>query len=459
MEKIVRSKINLEIRRALKLLVQYFGVAFSSIPAGILCYLLISYGLTEKSALIIASILGLILAVLFWRTIEKRIQIAEFVPKSTLENNSPVFKRNVRYSLTFIALWFFKKNFQIFVRTHLTSILIFLIAILTVFRETFEYLHINPNLEIPNYIWFMFVILLSFIALVSAIWETFGNKIVVSQKERRLTVGFSELISIQEKFNEQLSQAIDVKSVEFILNAFINDVLRTSRFIIGGNYKVESSVLLHEPNQNMLVQTFESKGKVEICIRLDENPDVNKGPIIVAFESRMVVHMPSLSSQIGLLFSEHQGEYVFENFFNGKAELFENGQNKFKSLLVVPISKYVDEGRKADYGVLNFMTESKDIFLPLDYYLATSFATMIAQGINAFRLKKSKLMEESFEKDSKPKINIEEPQKPLIRDADTSNLTDEAKEDNVDFEKIANKAVNITLTFPIYPRKKKVRAE
>jgi hypothetical protein len=61
------------LRETVKLFIQYLGVGFASIPAGIIYYFLTEAGLNPNVALVIVLCVGLATAHLAWRFTDKRI--------------------------------------------------------------------------------------------------------------------------------------------------------------------------------------------------------------------------------------------------------------------------------------------------------------------------------------------------------------------------------------------------
>lgn len=77
MEKTKNIKILSEFHQVLRLFFQYLGVAFASIPAGLLCYALINAGIRQDSALFLSLILGIAIAVLI--SFHKKFALLKFV--------------------------------------------------------------------------------------------------------------------------------------------------------------------------------------------------------------------------------------------------------------------------------------------------------------------------------------------------------------------------------------------
>jgi hypothetical protein len=289
--------------------------------------------------------------------------------------------------------WRRKKRRDIFIRSYLSLTLACLLAFLALVRELVDifandYLETTPWLFWP---WIVFLFCLIAAVFGAVVWEVLGDKLDVSEREKRFAVGMRDLLSEIEKLKKHVWAAQNTGKVNDELNSFIDKFLNTSCHVLCGGNKVHAGVMFHDTQTNSLNLYNRTDGSAypdDVTIVLDETKDdTEKGPAEMAFNKTLMAHMPEKSKKIGWVYNELDGEYVFKEFVRGWVEPPASDSEIFESVLSIPITSYAKEGKKAYHGVLNYTTAAKDHFIPRDYVMAVCFASILAQAKDAARFR------------------------------------------------------------------------
>jgi hypothetical protein len=134
--------------------------------------------------------------------------------------------------------WSKRKNRLMWIRSNLSHYLAIGLAIFTVLREISEYLwkgveqsirlYIETNLLYGRtiiyllfWLWLLFIIALVIGTIGAAIWELKGNKLDVSEQEKRFALGMKVLLLEIEKLKQEILKAGDKNRVTFLYETFI----------------------------------------------------------------------------------------------------------------------------------------------------------------------------------------------------------------------------------------------
>lgn len=385
----IASKLSVEIRGILTLIVRYLSVVLSSVPGGLLCYVLIKFGVIQEIAVSISIVLGIISAVFWWKFIEKDNRSSTLDKIGYVENSIASGYLSemgiARRSRNYFTSWSLRKNITLFLRFRLTLILTFALAALTLVKEILRYLD-SRNIDVQWLEGFSVIIspLLAVTAIFAALWESKGNKLDISDQEKRFAIGIEnsllELNSLTWRF-----LAFN-KSAEKTLETFINQLLKISSATLCESNIIHAGVMLYNPETNALTLSNQTEGwpSNNISIQLNRNKE-RKGVVQMAFETGMIAHVPTNSSGIGWLYKENGGQYAVDEFITGRAEVLQDVLGLLESVLCIPITSYAGEGKKAFYGVCVFLAK-RDCFIPRDFVMATCFANILAQAIDVYRL-------------------------------------------------------------------------
>jgi hypothetical protein len=305
--------------------------------------------------------------------------------------------------------WSKKKNRIIWFRSKFAHSLAISLAIFSMFREGFEHYWKASEQTIQEWIltncfphgetiilflswgWLIFILALIFATIGAALWELFGNKLDVSEQEKRFALGMKILLSKIEELKHSISKSNDVDTVNEIFLGFIDEFLRITSKVLCGEKHVHAGLMLFFPDENKLklIKSTPNSGYPtpnELVIELDKIQERNeKGPAQLAFEKEKLAHMPKKSKKLGWLLQENDNDenYGFDTFVRGWFEVPVSNSKVFESVISVPITSYAKENKKAYHGVLNFTNEKKDHFIPRDYTMAFCFASIVAQAKDA----------------------------------------------------------------------------
>lgn len=352
--------------------------------------------------------------------------------------SSYTFSRDSIKQVIFIAFWWAKKRAIIFARMHLSHLFALLLAMLIVVERlnhvtipkyltqfvTGEYFSVYQILlwvillpeEHPG-LWLGFIIFISLLTIVAAIWEFFGNKLAISDQEVLFITGINKVLQTFNRFQCQLGAEKDPKAAGLLLQNFLNELLMQASLILCGKHEVDVAFMVYNKEINALVldkeklyqSPFKEKGfpkffrrkrtkeKYEfpenLVIPLGKKPDEQIGPAEIAFiKKKYIAHMPKKKNEIGLIYDYLQNEeYVFKEFFQGWYPAKNRKHENFRSILSVPVTSSISEKQTEIFGVLNFTTRKRDLFIHRDYVIATCFATLISQAMDANRKKLAEL--------------------------------------------------------------------
>jgi hypothetical protein len=328
------------------------------------------------------------------------------------------FSKESRRRLIFGVLWWLKKSFFIFARSHMSHVFALVLAIFTLTHIFGEHWAIITQLNdyvkdlaiyynlpfLQNFnVWKVFIVGVAVLTVAAAIWEFLGNKLATSPQEVRFIAGMDTLLHEFHKFQRKLDSAINEKSSARLLQEFLCELLKTSSAILCGNHNIDVALMLYDKEANELIldkskqyqSTSAEKYKLpnELIIPLTKKPSAHVGPAEIAFKMQeYIAYMPKKKKKIGLIYKQEKGEkYVFEGFFEGWYPADEAGTENFCSILSIPVLSYKDDTQIEMIGVLNFTTTGRDLFIDRDYVMASCFASFVAQAIDANRKKLSDL--------------------------------------------------------------------
>lgn len=309
----------------------------------------------------------------------------------------------INFENEYYLKWSKSKNRLIWIRSNLSHYLALSLAVFTVLREISEHLWKGAEkslhdyilnkilfggliIEILSWMWFLFIIALVIGTILAAIWELKGNKLDVSEQEKRFALGMKALLLEIEKLKQEILKANTKETVNSLYETFIDFFLKTTSNILCGEQSVHAGLMLYFPNDKtlrLIKSTPNSNYPVpgELVINLDETKPEEKGPAQMAFEKDLLGHMPEKSKKLGWLLQERENEeYVFDRFIRGWSVPPPVDSGYYESVISIPITSYAEEGKKAYHGVLNFTNEKKDHFILRDYTMAFCFASIIAQA-------------------------------------------------------------------------------
>lgn len=296
----------------------------------------------------------------------------------------------------YYTLWAIKKNIIIFFRSYASLILAGVLVIFSIIREGIDYFYkgIIENNPWLHQSWIAFLFVLLGLTILELIWEWRGEKLDVSDQEKRFAIGMRELLSEIDKQKRKIASAETITEVDELLKEFMVRFLRTSSKVLCGNNEVHAGIMLHNPQKESLelLEWTDKSGYVPFTIDLKKTKAGEIGPAQMSFVKNMLAHMPKKSRKLGWLYREiDEEQYVLDEFIRGWFEVPE-ADLLFDSVLSVPITSYAKPGKQAVHGVLNFTTATKDHFIPRDYMMAHCFASIIAQAKDAARDKIEELL-------------------------------------------------------------------
>ncbi len=286
--------------------------------------------------------------------------------------------------LSYLSWWKRKKELQIFVRSHLSHVLAFLLVILVLGRELPE---IYGLLFDPGAItlWHVFILVITLGTVGAAVWDFFGNKLGTTPQEIRFVLGIRSLLIRLEKFKRETAgrpfpERFDkFKDFSSLFLTVTSNALCGKKDIAGG-----LMIYQNERGGNLALHTYTPGSMYQpgLEIPLVKVKKDEKGPAARAFESGLIAYMPKKNRKIGVLLEAGPGEsYSLVNMFRGWYRSQSDEEERFGSVLSVPISIYETEGNKTHYGIVNYTTVKGDSFVHRDYIMAECFASIIAQAI------------------------------------------------------------------------------
>lgn len=288
---------------------------------------------------------------------------------------------------------------MLFARTHLSLFFAILLAVLALAREFFEIYHLNLFLSEFKNIWNIFIFTISLLTVLAVIWEVFGNKLTVSLQERRYIAATERLVQEFSKYQRKLEYAENPSDCETLLKDFFMSLFKIASWVLCGNVAVDVYLMIFDSNTNSLVLDKSNYFQAEktknieipfesVILPLGRIDSHLISPAQAVFENKVLIaHMPKKSNKIFFLFDrDNLGKFTIASMSEGwypTNSLLEN----FQSLLAVPVSNHDDENTIEMFGVLNFTTKNRDLFIPRDYVMSKTFANLIAEAIVANRRK------------------------------------------------------------------------
>lgn len=319
--------------------------------------------------------------------------------------------RIINKDLKYYLKWSKGKNRIIRIRSHLSHVLAITLVALTIAREILEYfwkgtqawvaIYLRENipggygdlvLQILSWVWIGFIVLIAIATVAAAVWELSGNKLDVSEQEKRFALGIKTLLAKIEEFKQQLWKVDSIDLVNAKFDEFSDDFLEVTSKVLCGGKTVHAALIFHFPDDEILRLVRSTPGSnypppEKMTIHLPSIPEDHKGPAQMSFENDLLALMPKKSRKLGWVMKEKSNneDYEFAKLINGWFEPPPPADGVFESVMSVPITSYAEEGLKAYHGVLCFTTEKKDYFILRDYTMAFCFASIIAQAKDAAR--------------------------------------------------------------------------
>jgi hypothetical protein len=287
-------------------------------------------------------------------------------------------------------VWSVWKNIQINIRSHLSHLLAFFLAILVLFRETPEFIKLIENSE-EKFNWYghPLILVITFGTIGAALWELRGNKLATTPQERGFVLGVRNLLIELEKFKDAVKNLPDSERQEK-LRTFTENFVDIASGVICGKKKVDVAVLIYNESEeegflNLYASSKDSIFPINFNLHLPLHniKDGERGPAYMAFTSGLIAHMPNKMNKFGFLFKEISGEdYKFEHYIDGWYSIDEQYET-YRSILSVPISSYINPNERDAYGVLSFTTSCNDPFIQRDYIMALCLSNLLSQAIEA----------------------------------------------------------------------------
>lgn len=296
--------------------------------------------------------------------------------------------------LSYLSGWARKKKLQIFIRSHLSHTLALLLAVSVLLRELPEVSgkFFHPGEMRP---WDIFIISITAVTVIAALWEFGGNKLATSPQEIRFVLGIRWLLARLEKFKREIEGG-DYADTSKKLDDFFDFFLKVTSNTLCGKKDVDAGLMLYQESEGKLALHKYTPGAIyqdDLKIPIGTHvTDARKGPAANSFESGLVAYMPKKAKRIGILLEAKEGEeYRLVKIFRGWYQSQSEREEEFCAVLSIPITIYAKEREKSNYGVLNYTTVKGDPFVPRDYIMAECFASILAQAIYAARYKLNKV--------------------------------------------------------------------
>jgi hypothetical protein len=289
------------------------------------------------------------------------------------------------------TLWILKKKLQVIIRERLSHWLALALAVSVMIREREELKQLGKFAKIPSgFQWF--ILGLTVVTVLAAVWELYGNKLTTSPQEVRfLTAVRSLLLEL-----ERLAYGKDIEvppSSE--LQRFMEGFLRITSETLSGPGKVDAGIMFKVPSEEMLTLTKASESAnyppdLQIPVP-KENTEEDSGPAGVSFHRLRLVYVPK---------KKRKESWPFRLVHNEKGETYEPSepvvcwvpapqpdQEDFKTVLCVPVAVYSEKYKKSRYGVLNFSTKKNDPFVDRDFMMAECFASILGHAVASTKSK------------------------------------------------------------------------
>ena len=220
------------------------------------------------------------------------------------------------------------------------------------------------------------LILMTVVGTISAaIWELWGNKLRTSPQEVKFTAGLRFLLAALEAFSFETSGPAITR--ELLLEKF----LEISRGTLCGNERVDACIMMPTPDLQHLRIEKQSKGASYPVdkIPLQEN---QTGAAGLAFKGSKLVYVPDKEWREvwSLSQASEQGYKAAAAPEEAWVPAYDPKQERFKSLLCVPVKRYSGNNQWKTGAVLNFTTDARDPFMPRDFLMAECMAAVLSQG-------------------------------------------------------------------------------
>lgn len=277
------------------------------------------------------------------------------------------------------GIWVAKKKLQVFVRSHLSHVLAATLALLVLYREREELLHMfSRQRHVSGLGWL--VLLVTAGTMAAALWEFWGNKLTTSPQEVAFLQGIRSLLFELEKFGWGKDRIADP---EARLSQFVQGVLEVACQTLCGRRHVDAGLMVKDPSAEALKLSHSSKEANyprDLLIPLPTDQNEATGPAGWCFQQLHLVYVPV---------KRRRESWPFELMRKGRAEWYEPSQplpgwisappeqENFKSALCVPVAIYQEKDRKKRRGVINFSASARDPFVDRDFMMAECFASIL----------------------------------------------------------------------------------
>lgn len=279
-----------------------------------------------------------------------------------------------------VAGWLAWKKTQVFVRSHLSHVLAVLLGILVLVREGPELIEMWEK----GYVgwWQILVIVIVLGTIIAALWEleVFGSKLSTSPQEVRFVAAMRSLLQGLERFTygKDIEPDLDKR-----LKEFIKGFLEVTSFTLCGKREIAGGLMLPTKGGKKIELRSKTDGAMypeELKIPLpDPTTDETTGPAGYAYQMSRIVYMPFKRWKLGWPF-RYKKRYEPSEPAEGWVDADDPLNEKFCSVLCIPVGVYQEQKKKQRFGVLNYSTKSYDPFVHRDFMMGECFSSILAMA-------------------------------------------------------------------------------
>jgi hypothetical protein len=221
------------------------------------------------------------------------------------------------------------------------------------------------------------ILILTIGTIAAAAWEFWGNKLTTSPQEVRFVNGMVQLIRELEKFC-YLSDPRKQKTFEDFLTAFLN----IARDSLCGKYDVAADFMLPAKDSLIIAKRagYPQDAPTLGPLSLDPKDPDRLSAATLAFHQTKLIYLPDIDWREAWILDRVEDEQY--KLAAPQKAWIKRQDEKFHSVLCIPVDGQTPDGSRKKLGVLNFTTAARDPFVNRDFIMAECFAGILSQALS-----------------------------------------------------------------------------